>query len=221
MKRNRNHSTSQAGFSLIELLISITITLIIASMAYYLLAQSFNRKMRDQAQTDALADANQALGLLTKEIGNSGFGLTSNGLSSADCTEDAIRIRANLNALMKQSTSGSVNDQDEDVIFRLMAKPSGGSVLVRSDVGKATSEIISSQIDDSDIDADGDGDGLTFQYLDEAGNSVAPQNAARVRVVLRVVLPEVGEPGSPGYQPQVTKLLTSSIVLRNSRLLAY
>lgn len=206
---------------MIELLIAMTITLAVVAMAFYLVAQSLNRKTRDEVQTEALADANQALSVLSKEVTNAGFGLTSNGLVAADCTEDKIRVRANLNSLMKQTTSGTVNDQDEDVIFQLVAKPDGGSALVRTDVGKAESVVVSTQIDNTDINNDGDGDGLTFHYLDASGVEVAPENAARVQIVIRIVLPQVGVPGAPGFQPAVTKQLSSSIVLRNSRLLAY
>lgn len=202
-------------------MIAMTITLAVIAMAFYLVAQSLNRKTRDETQTKALADANQALGILSKEITNAGFGLTSNGLVAADCTEEKIRVRANLNSLAKQTTSNTVSDQDEDVIFQLIANPNGGSALVRTDVGLGQSAVVSTQIDNTDINGDGDGDGLTFNYLDESGNAVAPQNAARVEIIVRIVLPQVGQPGAPGYQPKVTKQLSSSVVLRNSRLLAY
>lgn len=222
MKKTANQKLNRKeGFSLIELLIAMTITLLIIGMAFFLVAQSLNRKVRDEVQAEALADANHILGMMSKEITNSGFGLTSNGLTAADCTEDKIRVRANLNSLLKQTSSNSVGDQDEDVIFQLVANPDGGSSLVRTDVGAAQSEIIASQIDNSDADADGDGDGLTFSYLDTNGNAVTPPNATRVQVILRVVLPQVGQPGAPGFQPAVTKQLSSSVVLRNTRLVAY
>lgn len=214
-------SYREAGFSLIELLIAMTITLSIIAMAFYLVAQSLNRKSRDETQVAALADANQALSIMSKDITNAGFGLSSNGLAAADCSEDKIRVRANLNSLLKQTTSGTVNDQDEDLIFQLIANPDTGSALVRTDVALGESSIIATQIDNTDINNDGDGDGLTFNYLDENGNAVAPENAVRVEIIIRIVLPQVGQPEAPGFQPQVTKQLSSSVVLRNSRLLAY
>jgi prepilin-type N-terminal cleavage/methylation domain-containing protein len=211
----------QKGFSLIELMIAMTITLSILVMAFYLLAQSLNSKTRDEAQINALADANHALRVITKDVANAGFGLKGNGLVAASCLEDKIRVRANLNALAKQTTSNSVSDQDEDIEFFLVPNPTTGSALVRSDVGTANSAIIATTIDDRDINSDGDGDGLTFYYLDENGNEVTPENAVRIRIVIRVLLPEAGRPGSPGYQPPVTKQLHSSVSLSNSRLIAY
>lgn len=211
----------QTGFSLIELLIALTITIIIVSLAFTLLAQSLNRKIRDETQVSALADANQALSRISQEIINSGFGLGTNGLVAADCTEEKIRIRANLNALMKQTTSGTVTDPDEDLIFQLASNPGGGSALIRTDVNTGESAVVATSIDDKDINGDGDGDGLTFIYLNSAGVEVAPQNAVKLEIIIRVTLPQVGQVGSPGYQPEVTKQLTSSVVLRNSNLLAY
>ena len=211
----------QGGFSLVELLFSLTITLLITALAFTLLAQSLRRKVSDEAQVSALADANQALSRMSYEISNSGFGLTSNGLVSADCTEEKIHIRANLNALMKQTTSGTVTDPDEDLIFQLVDKTNGGSALIRTDVASGASAIVADPIDNKDINGDGDGDGLTFNYLDAAGNEVSPQNALKVVTIIRITLPQVGQPGSPGFQPEITKQLSSTVILRNSRLLAY
>ena len=211
----------QSGFSLIEMLFALTITLFITALAFTLLAQSLNRKVHDEAQVSALADANQALSRMSQDITNAGFGLKTNGLVAADCTEEKIRVRANLNALMKQTTSGTVTDADEDLIFQLVANLNGGSALVRTDVNTGQSAIVATLIDNKDINGDGDGDGLTFNYLDAAGSEVSPQNAVKVEIIIRITLPQVGQPNSPGYQPEITKQLSSSVVLRNSNLLAY
>jgi len=211
----------QDGFSLIELIIAMTITLTIVALAFSLLAQSINQKTRDETQVSALSDTNQSLSRMSLEIINAGFGLTSNGLVAGDCTEDKIRVRANLNSLMKEATSGTVTDSGEDLIFQLVDNPSVGSALVRTDVVTGGSSIVATKIDNRDGDGDGDGDGLTFNYLDAAGAEVAAQNAVQVRMIVRVNLPQVGSPGAPGYQPEITKELSSSVVLRNARLMAY
>ena len=211
----------QGGFSLLELMIAMTITLIMVSLAFSLLAQSLNHKMRDEAQVSALADANQSLSRISQEIGNAGFGLSSNGLVAADCAKEKIRIRANLNALMKQTTSGTVTDAGEDLIFQLVKNPGEDSSLVRTDVVTGESSVVATKLDDTDINGDGVGDGLTFNYLDAGGNEITPQNAVRVKITVRIKLAQVGSPGSPGFYPETTKQLFSSIVLRNSRLLAY
>ncbi len=220
---NLNHQNADRrnGFSLIEMLLALTITLIITALAFTLLAQSLSRKMRDETQVSGLADANQALSRISQEIGNSGFGLKTNGLTAADCTEEKIRLRANLNSLMKETTSGTVTDPDEDLIFQVVVNSEGENALIRSDVNTGGTTIMSTMIDNQDTDGDGDGDGLTFNYLDDAGNAVSPGNAVKIEIIIRITLPQISKPGAPGYQPEINKQLSSLVVLRNSRLLAY
>ena len=211
----------ESGFSLIEMILAMTVTLVIVGISFGLLAQSLNRKSRDDAEASASADANQAISWITQDVLNSGFGLTTNGLTVTDCTEEKIRIRANLNAFLKETTSSVVTDWDEDIIYQLVNGADGRASLIRSDGAKGESRVIATDLDNVDADNDGDGDGLTFQYFDEAGAEVSPPLAVRVAVSLRVILPASGQPGSEGYQPSRTKLLSSTIVLRNTRLLAY
>ena len=213
--------TRQRGFSLVEMLISLTIALIIIGLTFGLLAGSLNKKARSDDETDSLSDGNQAISWMSQEIMNSGFGLKSNGLVAADSVEDKIRVRANLNAFLKQTTSGTVSDPDEDIQYYLLANPGSGSALVRADVGKNTSSVIATDIVDVDADGDGDGDGLTFDYLDVGGNPVLPTNAARIRVSVRILLPQIGVPGSEGFHPATTKVISSTVVLRNMRRMGY
>ena len=96
--QNRIHERPDRGFSLIELLIAMTITLTVLGLTGGLLASSFNVRARENQKTDALADAQRALNIMTREIANTGFGLANNGIVAADSNETAIRVRANLNA---------------------------------------------------------------------------------------------------------------------------
>jgi prepilin-type N-terminal cleavage/methylation domain-containing protein len=219
--RHISETDDQTGFSLIEMLIVITITLTVLSLASSLLAESLKRKSREETQAATLADANLGLSRMSQEIMNAGFGLKTNGIVAADSGEETIRIRANLNALMRQTSSGTVTDQREDVAFSLVANPNGGSSLVRTDISTRQSSILATHIDDADVDNDGDGDGLTFTYFDENGTEVTPADAVRVAIEIRVMLPQVGIAGSAGFQPEVKKKLSSSVILRNSRLSSY
>jgi len=81
--RLANH-TAQAGFSLFELLFALVITLTLAMMATSLLASSFTMRLREDQKTAALSDAQRALNIMTREIANSGFGLTNNGIVTAE-----------------------------------------------------------------------------------------------------------------------------------------
>jgi Tfp pilus assembly protein PilW len=213
---------AQQGFSLVELFITLTITLIILGLAFTLLARSLNTETRQEKQATVLADVNTGMGRMTEDIVNAGFGLRKYGIVSANSTAVQIRVRANLNALMKQTTSNSVTDASEDVLFQLTPNPATNeSCLIRMDIGTGTSSLLACSVDNTDLDNDGVGDGLIFSYLNAAGNVVDPSQSVRVLVTLRVKLPQVAVPGSPGFQPAVTQAVTQNIVLRNSNLSSY
>src|SRR5215207_9876671 len=129
-----NARNLEAGFSLVELLMAMSITLTVLGLTSGLLASSFNARARENQKTDALADAQRALNIMTREIANTGFGLANNGIVAADSNETAIRVRANLNAFEGQSTSSSISDRNEDVKYSLYSAGSD-SYIVRLDIG--------------------------------------------------------------------------------------
>ena len=137
----KNIMAREEGFSLIEMMVSMTITLILVGLAFTLLAATLRQKTRSARETAALSDATQSMSWMTGEIMNAGFGLSSNGIVS-DSNEDRIHIRANLNSFMGETTSSTVTDQGEDVVYQLAARPDGGSALVRSDVGKNAQKML-------------------------------------------------------------------------------
>jgi prepilin-type N-terminal cleavage/methylation domain-containing protein len=96
----------ERGFSLLELLIAMTVTLVILTGASRLLAGAFNVRARENRKTDGLSDAQRALNIMSREIANTGFNLTitpsQNGIVPEDSITDengnqTIRFRANLN----------------------------------------------------------------------------------------------------------------------------
>jgi Tfp pilus assembly protein PilW len=103
---------TQAGFSLLELLIAMGITLTVVGLASTLLASSFNIRSREDRKSDAIADVQRALNIMTREISNSGFkvpaGLPSvspNGIVTGDSNNESLRIVSNLNG-MPESANG-------------------------------------------------------------------------------------------------------------------
>src|ERR1051325_751836 len=108
-----------AGFSLIELILAMTVTLTILGLTTGLLASSFNVRARENQKTDALADTQRALNIMTREIANAGFGLANNGIVAADSTDTTIRVRANMNTFDGQTSSNSISDRNEDVKYSL------------------------------------------------------------------------------------------------------
>src|ERR1041385_311972 len=96
----------QSGFSLIELIIAMGVTVTILGLASTLLAGSFNIRSREDRKSDAIADVQRALNIMTREISNSGMKLpselpsvSSNGLVAGDSDNQSIRVISNLNGM--------------------------------------------------------------------------------------------------------------------------
>src|SRR5688500_2058779 len=106
-------TSTKAGFSILELLIAMTITMAMLVAASTLLATSLRTRTRENQRSNALAAAQRALNIMSREIGNSGYGLTDNGIVIADSDDDSIRIRANLD------NGPDLNQANEDVRFVL------------------------------------------------------------------------------------------------------
>lgn len=226
----KENNKREAGFSLIELLIAMSITLVIAGIASTLVGSAFRLRAREDTRADAVADAQRALNIVSREIANSGFGLIDNGLVPGDTSAAAIRFRANLNAYTRDamgnpvSGSGTVSEEDEDVKYMMYNDDANNRhYLVRYDVVLGTGNpqngttVLANRID-------------SFQlvYLDSAGavlNVAADPNAVvnawRVQITISVTLPAEGAPGSPGYQPPSSILLVSDVVLRNASQVTY
>ena len=222
MKQKLN---SQRGFSLIELLIAMTVTVVIAVIASTLVAQSLRMRSREDARSDAIADAHRALNIVSREIANSGFGLIDNGIVPGDTGTGSIRFRANLNAYTRDAAgnpvagSGSVSDRDEDVKYTMYNDAAANrhylvrydAILGRVDQREGTT-VLANRLDS-----------FQLQYFNSAGteldvtaNPSAVINAWKVRVTVGVRLPAQGVPRSPGYQPESAINLVSDVVLRNA-----
>jgi Tfp pilus assembly protein PilW len=190
--RKHPKAGNEAGFSKLELLIDMTITLAMMTAASTLLATSLRTRTRENLRSDALASAQRALNIMSREIGNAGYGLNDNGIVVADSTTDSIRIRANLN------NDASLAQTDEDVRFIFQ---SANRAIVRFDnfaVTNATT-VLASNIT-----------GLTLTYLDTAGTAATPATAERIRIDVSVNLP-----AGPG-QPAAVVGLVSDVALRNA-----
>jgi prepilin-type N-terminal cleavage/methylation domain-containing protein len=229
MKKSDNKSSTQSGFSLLELVVAMTVTLIISTIASTLLASSFKVRDRENQRSSAIADAQRALNIMSREIANAGYGLDSNGIVAGDSGVSQIRVRSDLNL------SGGTSEDREDVKY-LLVNDTNGRFIVRMNLQPSQSTgLIANRID-----------GLRIHYYDKKvtytiGNcsssilncdisnvekapgvpqaEVATLDSAKyVVLVLSVTLPAVGTPGSAGYQPPSATQLVSSVALRNANL---
>lgn len=238
---------TQRGFSLIELLIAMAVTLVVMTISVTLLARSLNIRTRENERADEVADVQRALNIMSREIANAGFNLNGNGIVAADSSNTAIRIRANLNKFTAGFSDGAQDgigiveeDAGEDVTFFVNAAENT-NYLARWDplqpAGPGLPEmrktVLANRID-----------GCRFYYFDQKVTYTqdppncqitAPINASGVPqaevvnrgdakfvvIVACVNTNEVGAPGSPGYQPRAQILLVSDVALRNSNLTKY
>jgi type II secretory pathway pseudopilin PulG len=221
---------SQRGFSLIELIIAMSVTIVIATIAATLVAQSFRMRAREDARSDAIADAHRALNIVAREIANSGFGLVDNGIGPGDTGSGSIRFRANLNAYTRDgagnavSGSGSVSDRDEDIKYTMYNDDAANRhYLVRYDAilgavnQREGTTVLANRLDS-----------FQLQYFNSTGTELnvtadpsAVITAWKVRITVGVIITAEGQPNSPGYQPQSTLNLVSDVVLRNASQITF
>lgn len=182
---------------MLELLIAMTITLAVMAAASTLLATSLRTRTRENARSDALAATQRALHLMSREIGNSGYGLTDNGIVLADSSSTSIRVRANIN------NNNTLADADEDVRYIYQA---ANQAIVRFDnfpSPTGSTVVLANRIDS-----------LTLTYWDVNGVQITnPANyglSERITIEVRVNLPAGPE------QPATVIRLASDIALRNA-----
>ena len=215
-------------------MVAMTVTLVMIGLTSALLAGSFSIRTRENQRTEALADTQRGLNLMTREIANSGYALTDNGIVAADSGINSIRVRANLNASLGETTSNAATDRDEDIKYFLFTDDVlNTSYIVRLDVNTTAQQmILANRVDalnlhyyaDKVTYPSGDCDIDTNNVLDAHGNPTGevPKAAAKyVVMTICVNLPAVSSPGAPGYQPQSKVQLTSDIALRNADLFSY
>jgi prepilin-type N-terminal cleavage/methylation domain-containing protein len=234
---------NQTGFSLIELLIAMTLTLVVMSLAVTLLASLLNVRTRENEHADELADVQRGMNIMSREIANAGFNLNTNGIVAEDSNRQAIRIRANLNKFdfdpgVSDNSRKFVQDSGEDVTY-FVNTATDTNYLARWDFfaspGPTTDlrgTVLANRVDT-----------LHFYYFDQkvtytqdppncqitnklnaAGTTqleVTPDLAKFVVIMVCIRTPKIGTEGSPGFQPASRMLLTSDVALRNSNLIHY
>jgi prepilin-type N-terminal cleavage/methylation domain-containing protein len=222
-------SSNKNGFSLLELLIAMVITMALMTAASTLLANALRVRSRENQKSDALADTQRALNVMSREIANAGFNLTGNGIVAADSGATSIRIRSNLNRYQVETDStlsrDSIMTESEDIKY-FINEAEETMYLVRHDPYGNGSTVLANRIDSMKIHYYDQKVTYTappgaYDITDVSAAPVSPENAKYIVIAIAVTLDPVGQPGSPGYQPPYTVLLCSDVTLRNTSLWSY
>ncbi len=238
--RRLNH---QSGFSLFELIIAMGITVTIMGLSSSLLAGAFHMRSREDRKSDAIADVQRSLNIMTREISNAGMKLpsglpylSSNGVVAGDSDSTSIRVVSNLNGMPDPANGyledSDVVDTDEDVKFLMYVDATHGQrYIVRYEKnGSDQTTVLANRVDslvfryydekvtyETTVDSDGNCDITNVVNASGVAKSeVSPGSAKFVVIAVGVTLPAVGTVGSTGYQPPSQVQLTSDVVLRNS-----
>lgn len=198
---SKSAPVGQQGFSLVELLISMLLSLIILGVGILTYSGGMQSREEENGRTDALTSAQAALNVISREIANSGFGLTSNGIVVGDSNLDTIRVRANISA-----DDLATDDDSEDITY--FYEPDSQSIL-RHDPQMGTSAVVNrvSRVE--------------FQYYDRNAttgdvvlvNTPGP-NTIQVRIRLWV---ELADASGQAIGDRVE--FASRVTLRNSPLI--
>ncbi len=222
---NVTRMKNKKGFSLIELVIAMTVMLVLLGIVSTLMARSFSVRARESRQADALSTAQSALSVISREISNSGFGIyetsasnsgANNGIVIADSNANRIRVRSNLDnsggiPTARGPNTLEINTPGEDVTYFFDAPTAS---IVRYDpnglgTGRPETSVVVNRISN-----------VTFSYFDYTGSSSIPTagpltsptaSTGLVRIVVQVTLDRViGQPDN-----QIVTF-ASDVTLRNS-----
>lgn len=205
MKRTKK--SKSAGFSIVELMVAMTIMLALLALISGIFARSLGTRQFESSRTDALTSSQAALNVISREVANSGYGISendaaSNGLVLTDCTNKRIHIRANVD-----NDNLTTSEPGEDVTYFYDAATESIVRYDPNDVPQISGVV--NRISD-----------VTFQYFDYTGSSSTPSLAkttptsdtGRVRINVTVKLEDV-----QGYPTDQKVTFTSDITLRNSK----
>jgi prepilin-type N-terminal cleavage/methylation domain-containing protein len=230
MSERNNSKRGAAGFSLIELIIAMAVTLTVMTVATTMIARSLRVRSRENRRMDALADAQRALNMMTREIANAGFRMKTNGIVWQDSSNDkSIRVLANLNKYTGETDNG-VTEEGEDVKFFLAdntqylvrydphASANLQTTVLANRVYSLRVYYYAQRVDYTTGDCD--------TPLTTPAGTVRLTNgniaqAGYVVIAVCVDLPAEGKPNSPGYQPASKTLLVSDVALRNFNVYEY
>lgn len=176
----------------------MVISLVILGVAVTVFSRVLGTRTREISRTDAITSAQAALNIMSREIGNAGYGLDNNGVVT-DSTSTMLHIRANTS-----NNNSTTSDPGEDIAFYLDGSGADQSVVRHDNNTGETSGIINRI------------SSVNFAYQNYVNPPdtmpVGPGPATgKITITLTVVLETVQ--GQPSGQ---TVTVSSDVTLRNS-----
>lgn len=200
----RTFARDSAGFSLIELIISMLVTLVILGAGVAAFTSGLKMRDYESSRTDALTSAQAAMNIMSREIGNSGFGLArdefeTNGLWWADCNEARLHFRANTN-----NSNLTTSDPGEDVTFYYDDVTQS---VVRYDAsGGGSSSGVINRVSRAQF--------IYHNYESDGTSTIGAASDKTARVTMRLTVLLTGDENNADDPRNVT--FESDITLRNS-----
>jgi prepilin-type N-terminal cleavage/methylation domain-containing protein len=202
-------SKNECGFSLIELILAMALSLIILGVGIAAFSGMLGSRNRQSSRADALTSAQAALNIMSREIGNSGYGLSTNGLVVppmvlvSDCTNKKLHFRTNIS-----NHDGVTSSPGEDVTFYYDAATQ--SVVRYDPAANPTTSGVINRVSDVDF--------VYYNYVVDpltgvltVSSGTASTDTARVNIKLTVILANVLR------QPtNRTETVSSDVTLRSS-----
>jgi len=192
---HKPHTKNDRGFSLLELLVAVAISLTILTAATTLLTRSLGTRSRENLRSEALAATQRGLNIMSREIGNSGFGHDDNGIVNTDSSSTSIRVRADLD------NDWNVGERDEDIRYIYQ---SANQVIARYDAAVGGTAVPLA----SGVSA------MTLTYWD-ATNTVITSSANYVNAERVTIDISVNLPAAPNQPASIVRMV-SDVALRNS-----
>ena len=195
----------QSGFSLIELMVSMTVLMVLMAAVSAIFATAMGTRSRQSDRTDALTSAQAALQIISREVASSGYGIYNNGIVLDDSNSRRIHFRTNRN-----NNDLLTDDPGEDVTFYYDSTTE--SILRFDRFGSPQLSVVVNGISD-----------VTFRYFDYPEDNTGPIEVAaptldtgRVTITVAVRLRNV-----QGQILNDTVSYTTDVTLRNSNYMLY
>lgn len=187
------------------MMVALTVMLILLGVVSSLFAAAMGTRSRQSRRSDALTSARAAIQVISREIASSGYGLNSNGIVYADCTNQRLHFRTNTT-----NDDVTTDDAGEDITYYYDAATKS---IVRYDrFGTPQVSVVVNGIS-----------GIQFQYFDYSGDTstatlvtTPTADTSRVRITVSVQMDPVF-----GQIDNDTVRFSSDVTLRNSTYMLF